>query len=176
MPFLTAIMQVLKELPAGLLHECKRESDAIEGSVAKGEGFFSEEERSKQPSIFSLVRALVQLFSSDEDAHLGLYGAFGYDLAFQFEDIKLHQKRDPEQRDLVLYIPDELLVINHQTQQSWRVRYEFVFKDAGGMCITKGLEGGGPECAFQARSEMPPGVSKRELEKGEFAKLVDVAK
>ena len=43
----------------------------------------------KQPSVFSVLRALLELFrvDRDEDAHLGLYGAFGYDLAFQFEPI-----------------------------------------------------------------------------------------
>lgn len=176
MPFLTAIMQVLKDLPAGLLQECRRESDAIEGSVAKGEGFYTEEERSKQPSIFSLVRALVELFSSDEDAHLGLYGAFGYDLAFQFEHIKLHQKRDPEQRDLVMYIPDEILVINHQARSSWRMRYDFVFAGVDGLCSTKGFDRDGPDLPFQGRTEMPDDVSRREFGPGEFAKLVDVAK
>lgn len=65
-----------------------------QGNVAEAEGFFPEEERSKQPSVFSLVRTLRELFSSEEDAFLGLYGAFGYDLAFQFEKIKLHKDRD----------------------------------------------------------------------------------
>ena len=48
---------------------------------------FSEEERSKQPSAFTVIRDLLHTFSSDEDEHLGLYGAFGYDLVFQFEPI-----------------------------------------------------------------------------------------
>ncbi|CAE8618577.1 unnamed protein product, partial [Polarella glacialis] len=83
-------------------------ADCIEGEVKEPEGFFSEEERSKQPSIFSVIRVVKDVFASDEDPNLGLYGAFGYDLAFQFEKVKLHQKREAEQRDLVLYIPDEL--------------------------------------------------------------------
>jgi len=151
-------------------------SDRIEGTVKETTGFFAEEDRSKQPSIFSVVRALVNLFSSDEDAHLGLYGAFGYDLAFQFEQVKLHQKRDPKQRDLVMYIPDDLLVINHQSGQSWRVRYDFIFSAAGTLHSTKGMVGKGPEVEFKTRTELPPGVSPRELAAGEFAKLVDVAK
>ena len=48
---------------------------------------FSEEQRSKQPSIFSVVRELTSLFGLDTavDPQLGLYGSFGYDLTFQFE-------------------------------------------------------------------------------------------
>ena len=41
---------------------------------------FSEEERSKQPSPFSLVRLLVQEFGNAADSRLMLTGAFGYDL------------------------------------------------------------------------------------------------
>jgi hypothetical protein len=46
-------------------------------------GRFAEEERSRQPSIFSVLRALVALFQHPDEPYLGLYGAFGYDLAFR---------------------------------------------------------------------------------------------
>jgi len=42
-----------------------------------------------KPRSFTILRAMIDLFASSEDAHLGLYGAFGYDLAFQFEPIRL---------------------------------------------------------------------------------------
>lgn len=174
-PFLVAINSVLKSCDA-IEKVTAAGAESIEGTVKTPEGFYTEEERSKQPSIFSVIRAIVSMFSSDEDAHLGLYGAFGYDLAFQFENIKLHQHREPQQRDLVMYIPDELLVIDHQRQESWRMRYDFVFHTAEGMKQTKGIVGRGPETPFVGRTEMPEGVSKRELEPGEFAKLVDKAK
>lgn len=155
--------------------ECKG-SEVLEGVVKEAEGFFAEEDRSKQPSIFSVIRAVVSLFAHEEDAHLGLYGAFGYDLAFQFEKIKLHQHREPEQRDLVMYIPDELMVVNHTTGQSWKVRWDFIFRQQG-IRETKGLpRGEGKEVPFQSRTEMPEGVPKRELAPGEFAKLVEKAK
>jgi anthranilate synthase len=86
---------------------------------------FSEEERSRQPSVFSAIRALVQLFYSSQDDQLGLYGAFGYDLTFQFEAIQLAHQRPADQRDLVLYLPDELIVVDHRKEQAFRYRYEF---------------------------------------------------
>ena len=49
---------------------------------------FPEEERSKQPSAFSILRALIEEFRGEEDSRLGLVGAFGYDLLFQFEPIE----------------------------------------------------------------------------------------
>jgi len=176
MPFLSAIGNVLSSLDHLLTFTWDKGSDSIEGSILKSEAFFPEEERSKQPSIFSLIRAVVDLFSSNEDPHLGLYGAFGYDLAFQFEQIKQHQKRNPQQRDLVLYIPDQLLVVNHQSNQSWRMRYDFVFAGVDGLSSTKGLSAEGPKAPFKAREVLPEGIVAREFGPGEFAKLVDVAK
>ena len=57
-------------------------------------GTFAEEDRTRQPSLFSLLRAVIALFASPEDERLGLYGAFGYDLAFQFEPLPLRSARD----------------------------------------------------------------------------------
>ena len=49
---------------------------------------FTEEERSRRPTVFSALREITAAFGC-EDPHLGLYGAFGYDLAFQFEPVRL---------------------------------------------------------------------------------------
>jgi len=172
--FLPFVQQAIGKAPG--LSVSKHTEECIEGTVAEAEGFFPEEERSKQPSIFSLIRAFVELFASDEDSFLGLYGAFGYDLAFQFEKIKLHKDRDPKQRDIILYIPDEILVINHHAKQAWRMRYDFVFGQGTGVSCTKGLPREGKVVAFRGRTEMPQGLSRREYAPGEFAKQVDKAK
>ena len=39
------------------------------------------------PSVFTVLRAITALFKTENDANLGLYGAFGYDLAFQFDPV-----------------------------------------------------------------------------------------
>jgi len=44
----------------------------------------AEEERSHQPSVFSVLRAVIALFHSPEDDVLGLYGAFGCVLLLYF--------------------------------------------------------------------------------------------
>jgi anthranilate synthase len=97
----------------------------LEGLVAAPAKRFAEEERSKQPSVFTILRALIELFASPADPHLGLYGAFGYDLAFQFEPIRLVLARPGDQRDLVLYLPDELTIVDHRRERAVRQRYEF---------------------------------------------------
>ena len=85
-----------------------------------------EEQRSRQPSIFSLLRAVTALFGNDEDQHFGLYGAFGYDLAYQFEPIETRLARADDQRDLVLFVPDEILVVDHMSDRAVWHRYDFV--------------------------------------------------
>lgn len=99
---------------------------SIEGEVRAPEDRFPEELRSRQPSVFSVLRAMVDLFGSREDANLGLYGAFGYDLVFQFEPMPLRLSRPCDQRDLVLFLPDDLVIVDHARGSASRVRYEFV--------------------------------------------------
>ena len=120
---LPAIADTIEALPA--VASTDRQAHQISGTIQAASGRFPEEQRSKQPSVFSLLRALVALFASSEDSDLGLYGAFGYDLAFQFEPLRLRLERPEDQRDLVLYIPDELVVIDHRREQAVRYRYDF---------------------------------------------------
>src|SRR5713226_3006925 len=139
------------------------------GRIEPGHERFFEEERSKQPSAFTIVRALVELFASETDPHLGLYGAFGYDLAFQFEPIRKRLPRPPEQRDLVLYLPDELLIVDHQRQVAERRRYDF---ELGGQS-TIGLARGGPSSLYQPAEHGEPSVDHAP---GEYAAGVALAK
>src|ERR1700722_12055999 len=67
----------------------------------------TEEERSRRLTVFSALREIAAAFGC-ADPHLGLYGAFGYDLAFQFEPVRLRRERPAGQRDLVLHLPDEI--------------------------------------------------------------------
>ncbi len=120
---LPAIADTIEALPA--VASTNRQAHQISGTIQAASGRFPEEQRSKQPSVFSLLRALIALFASSEDSDLGLYGAFGYDLAFQFEPLRLRLERPEDQRDLVLYIPDELVVIDHRREQAVRYRYDF---------------------------------------------------
>ena len=101
------------------------DSHAVIGTVRVSDEWFPEELRSKQPTLFSVVRALVDLFRSPDDAHLGFYGAFGYELAFQFDPIRLSMPRDEGDRNLVLFLPDDILVVDHRRQVATRYRYEF---------------------------------------------------
>jgi anthranilate synthase len=63
-----------------------------------------EEDRTRAASVFSALRAIVDHFHSRRH-DLALYGAFGYDIAFQFDPIEQKLQRDPGQRDLALFFP-----------------------------------------------------------------------
>jgi anthranilate synthase len=122
---LKAVLQTVQALPALEPASFKHSDTELSATVKQVEGRFPEEERSQQHSIFSVVRSIVSLFKSDVDPQLGLYGAFGYDLTFQFEPIKLKHKREETQRDLMLYIPDNILVVDHEARDAWHLQYEY---------------------------------------------------
>ncbi len=138
--------------------------------VAEPGRVFAEEERSRVPTVFTVLRAIVGLFRSEADANLGLYGAFGYDLAFQFDHVEQKLKRPESQRDLVLYLPDEILVVDHHQARAWHDRYDY----AGEGWSTAGAAARGRGAAVPARSDrIPP---RSDHEPGEYAKLVEKAK
>ena len=109
--------------------DIEADSNVVAGTVRTSGEWFPEELRSKQPTLFSVVRALIDLFRSPDDAHLGFYGAFGYELAFQFDPIRLSMPRDESERNLVLFLPDDVLVVDHRRQVASRYRYEFEVGD-----------------------------------------------
>ncbi|MDF1634726.1 anthranilate synthase [Mycoplana sp. MJR14] len=130
---------------------------------------FTEEERSKIPTVFTVLRAVSDLFHSAEDANLGFYGAFGYDLAFQFDAIDLKLERPDDQRDMVLFIPDEILVVDHYAAKAWVDRYDFE-KDG---VSTEGREQAIAPEPFRTSDVIPPHGDHRP---GEYAELVVKAK
>jgi anthranilate synthase len=124
------LLQPVREALAGssAIAELSASVDRIDASLREPGRRFAEEERSKQPSVFSLIRSIVALFGSSDDHHLGLYGAFGYDLTFQFESIRQKHARPSDQRDLVLYLPDELIIVDHQKETASRIQYSFEWR------------------------------------------------
>jgi anthranilate synthase len=94
-------------------------------AIAVGGGDFTEEERSRQPTLFSPLRRLLAEFHGIVDSFLGVYGAFGYDLLFQFEPIALKHRRPTDQCDLHLYLPDRIIVADRRKERALRFDYEF---------------------------------------------------
>jgi anthranilate synthase len=76
--------------------------------------------------VFSILRSILEQFASVDDDYLGLYGAFGYELAFQFDAPDLRIPRSGEERNLVLYLPDTILVVDHKRETAQYLYYDFV--------------------------------------------------
>jgi anthranilate synthase len=103
----------------------ERSAWRIAGHVIEEPASDDEAHRTKRASLFTLLRALKDMFAIEDEHHLGLLGAFGYDLLFQLEDLVQKRSRADDQRDLVLYLPDALLVSDHAAGSGAKLTYEF---------------------------------------------------
>ncbi|MEH2005344.1 anthranilate synthase [Nostoc sp.] len=151
------------------LHKVIQSNNCVTGLVKPAQQFFVEEERSRQPSAFTVIREILHTFSSPEDEHLGLYGAFGYDLVFQFEPIPQCLERSTHGRDLVLYLPDELIVVDYYQQRAFCLQYEFATADG----ITNNLPRTGESVNYRGKRLVPSQTADHKL--GEYEKQVEVA-
>lgn len=165
------LVAILRPVLEGLeaLASVAETSDGLALEVRQPTRVYNEEERSRAPSVFSVLRAITDLFHTEEDHHLGLYGAFGYDLAFQFEPIELKLERPADQRDLVLFLVDSLLVTDHYATRAYTISYDFALETHS----TEGLEGGSAAEPFQRG---PEDVPRGDHVPGEYAELVKEAK
>ncbi|MBW4560931.1 MAG: anthranilate synthase [Mojavia pulchra JT2-VF2] len=146
------------------LQEVTLQNNCIAGFIKPSQQLFAEEERSKQPSAFTVIRDILHTFSSQEDEHLGLYGAFGYDLVFQFEPISQHLERPSDQRDLVLYLPDDLIVVDYYQQRAFRFQYEFATANGS----TNHLPRTGESIDYRGKRLLPEQTADHQV--GEYAK------
>src|SRR5712691_1213162 len=100
----------------------------LSGHILRGAAPVDEDQRTRRASVMSLVRDLVAVFGADDDALLGLFGAFAYDLVFQVEDLVQKRAREADQRDIVLYVPDRLLAYDRATARGVVLSYDFAWK------------------------------------------------
>jgi len=145
-----------------------KSEDLVRFTIVPSDRRFTEEERSKQSSVFSMVRAIRDLFFSDRDDNFGLYGAFGYDLAFQFEKITFARERSADQRDMVLFLPDAVFVRDHERLEAFYYHYDFVIDGAD----TTHLPREGKSCEFTPKQRVE---KESDHYPGEYAEVVKVA-
>jgi len=161
---LPGLVKPLYEYPH--LQSIVQKTNCIQGCVQSTDKIFPEEKRSKQPSVFSVVRECLRIFYSHKEEYLGFYGAFGYDLVFQFESIPKRLRRSASQIDLLLYLPDELIVFDYYRQQAFLCQYEFDTHQNS----TEGLPRTGDVIDWK-RKQFPISQSS-DYAPGEYAKLV----
>lgn len=109
---------------------------ALHGQLKPLPALFPEEERSKQPSVFSVLRALTEEFRNPADSRLALVGTFGYDLLFQFEPI---QKKLPRtgHKDLHLFLCDDIYFMDRKKEQIERYQYDFDWEGLSTLALAR---------------------------------------
>src|SRR5262245_24321636 len=130
--------QVLRDHPHWEYLE--HENGSLRGRLKPLPKLFAEEERSKQPSVFSILRALIQEFRTDKDSRLSFVGAFGFDLLFQFDPIELKLPRG-QRKDLHLFLCDDIYFMDRKKEAIERYQYDFALGDL----TTDGMERTNPE-------------------------------
>ena len=132
-----ALVQMLYRVLAEHPHwECL----TLEGGVLSGQlkplpALFPEEERSRQPSAFSILRRLIEEFRHPEESRLALVGAFGYDLLFQFDPIARKLPRT-NAKDLHLFLCDDIYFMDRKREVIERLQFDFALDGLS----TTGLE------------------------------------
>ncbi|WP_406423259.1 anthranilate synthase component I [Streptomyces sp. NBC_00873] len=139
----------------------------VVSAVAVGEGrsLVTEEDRTRRPSVLGALRTVVTGFASPEDPLWGLYGAFGYDLVLGFDPVPLHRERDPQDRTMVLHLPDTIMEIDRQRGTAVRHSYEFTYAGRS----TAGLDRATPAARYAPAAEP---AAYRDHAPGEYAQLV----
>jgi len=114
---------------------------SIKGAVKEKAKHFSEEERSRQSSIFSVLRSVMQHLYTDHQSasSFGFYGALGYDLIQQFEDIELKLPRSKDGKDCHLFLPLEVIVIDRKKEVA--IQYSYSLKTKNGDTSEKSADG-----------------------------------
>jgi anthranilate synthase len=117
------ILSMLKPIILGnsaiaLIAETDKKLDV---SIIYSDEVFSEEQRSKQPSVMAPLRAIIDDFKAMEENMLGFFGALGYELIFEFESCDLKHVRTDKDKLYHLYFVDELYATDKQRDQSYKL-------------------------------------------------------
>ncbi len=110
-----------------------RSSRRATGSTArslKATTRFSEEQRSRQPGVFGVARAGRAVRAARRTSISGSTAPSATTSSSSSSRCALRLPRPADQRDLVLYLPDEILIVDHMRQQAALHRYEFEFGGA----------------------------------------------
>jgi len=139
---LVAFLGATLNEPCAVITE--KSATRLGGHIVRGDAPVDEDQRTRRASVVSLVRDIIAAFNSPTDALLGLFGAFAYDLVFQFEDLVQKRAREKDQRDIVLYIPDRILAYDRATGRGVILSYDFAWNGQS----TKGLDRETPQSIY----------------------------
>lgn len=150
----------------------RRDPGCLVLEVEVGRNRFPEEERSLQPSVFTPLRTLFDDFKGIDDTLLGLYGAFGYDLIFQFEPIARVHRRAAASKDMHVFLPDQIYLLDRRKESL--TRFDYVF--SRGERSTAGLDDAPLAPLPKRRIQRIDGEMSAARAPADFVGLVDAAR
>ncbi len=142
---------------------------ALTGRLKPLPKLFPEEQRSKQPSAFSILRTLIDEFRPVRDPRLSLVGAFGYDLLFQFDPIQLKLPRAGHE-DLHLFLCDDIYFMDRKRERIERYQYDFEKDGRSTLALDRQGETLAPPPA------QPPGEITSDHAPGEYMAKVETVR
>jgi len=137
----------------------REEHGSLFGTLKPLPKLFPEEERSKQPSAFSVLRAMLDEFRHPLAGRLALVGAFGYDLLLQFDPIQLKLPREGV-KDLHLFLCDDIYFMDRKKEQIEHYQFEFTHGDL----TTRGEKRSGERIKKAKKAARGPVVSDHTAE------------
>lgn len=123
-------------------HDVRVTEDRITGKVKKG-GMknLTELERIRQPNTSFIIRTVLEKFPELRDDHAGLYGAFAYDFARNFDDFgkRFSERGEP---DFSLFLPTTVVYFDDVFRTAEVKRFFFDGKndDLDGEVLTHGFQ------------------------------------
>ena len=87
---------------------------------------FPEDQRSRQASVATPLRIINSEMKALKDNMLGLFGAFAYDMIFEFEPCQLNQKRTQNDKLFHLFFVDTAYIVDKQKDQAFKLSLEFL--------------------------------------------------
>lgn len=119
---------ILQEKNSGQYNLSRNEKE-LTAQINHTDEIFKEEDRSKQPSVLIPIRTILNAFKHNQQDALGFYGAFGFDLLFQFEKINLINKRDEKQPIIRLFFPDRVYTFDRKKEEAFLYEYKISYKN-----------------------------------------------
>lgn len=173
-----ALLRMLEDVLSDdtAVHVSERDARRLVLDVERPARLFAEEERSLQPSVFTPLRRLIGEFSGLDDDLLGLYGAFGHDLVFQFEPLALRHTRADDDKDMHVYLPDEIYIFDRRRETATKVRYTFARDGVSSADFDATPFNTVPVSGAPARTMIAKETLRSEPETADYVALVEAAR
>lgn len=162
---ISALLPIMSE--HGSIELSSRTQRSATLKIKSSDKLFSEEERSFRPSSMLPIRLLLNYFKSQvDDSLMGVYGAFGYELIFEFDPIKQAFERE-NTKLFHLLLPDQISAYDRQREQGFIATMNLCHngKESRSFKNTPFEPLSAPDCGFEADASVQSNLSDSDYER-----------